>query len=217
VIDRESKRKQITARRQEQILKAAIRVFAQKGFKGATIPEIAGLAGVAVGTIYLYYPGKRELFIAIIDNLMLTPLSSFFNKAEDQGFPATLKEALEDRIQLLQSDFLTILVSLMGEIQRDTELSALFQKKLLGPFLSRMEEMYRSLIDQGEFRRMDPAIAVRLVGSMMIGMHLLKSLEKESSPLNRLAPEEIAGEILNFILHGLTNNASELSKPSGSM
>jgi AcrR family transcriptional regulator len=203
--DRELRKKQITALRREQILKAAMDIFARKGFSAATVPEIAKSAGVAAGTIYLYFPGKRELFIAIIDNLMLTPISSFVNKAEGQGFPASLKEALQDRIQLLQSDFLTVLVSLMGEIQRDPELSAIFLKKLLGPFLSRMEGMYRNLIERGEFRRMDPAIAVRLVGSMMIGMHLLKSLEKESSPLNRLTPEEIAGEILNFILHGLTN------------
>ncbi len=43
--DRESRKKQITAKRCRQILDAALDVFAQKGYTAATIPEIAKLAG----------------------------------------------------------------------------------------------------------------------------------------------------------------------------
>ena len=58
--DRETRKKQILAKRQEQILKAAMEVFSRKGYAAATIPEIARLAGIAAGTIYLYYPSKRD-------------------------------------------------------------------------------------------------------------------------------------------------------------
>ena len=51
--------------RRESILKAAIEVFSQKGFKSASISEIAQKAGVADGTIYQYFKNKEDLFFSI--------------------------------------------------------------------------------------------------------------------------------------------------------
>jgi AcrR family transcriptional regulator len=48
--------------RHAEILEAARRVFAEKGFEQASVDEIAHAAGVAKGTVYLYYPSKRELY-----------------------------------------------------------------------------------------------------------------------------------------------------------
>lgn len=50
--------------RTAEILEAARTVFAQRGFGGATIDAIALAAGVAKGTVYLYFDSKRELFLA---------------------------------------------------------------------------------------------------------------------------------------------------------
>jgi hypothetical protein len=50
--------------RTAEILDAARTVFAQRGFAGATIDAIALAAGVAKGTVYLYFESKRELFLA---------------------------------------------------------------------------------------------------------------------------------------------------------
>jgi TetR/AcrR family fatty acid metabolism transcriptional regulator len=49
----------------DRILSAAERVFAQKGFKKATISEIAKSAGVAEGTVYDYFENKEELLLSI--------------------------------------------------------------------------------------------------------------------------------------------------------
>ncbi len=45
----------------EAILAAALRVFLEQGFHGATVPEVAARAGVAAGTIYTYFPSKEAL------------------------------------------------------------------------------------------------------------------------------------------------------------
>lgn len=45
----------------EAILAAALRVFMEQGFHGATVPEVAARAGVAAGTIYTYFPSKEAL------------------------------------------------------------------------------------------------------------------------------------------------------------
>ncbi len=201
--DRETRKKEITTKRQRQILDAATEVFIRKGFSAATIPEIAREAGVAAGTIYLYYPNKRDLFIASIADMMVIPLVTIFNRASGSRFPATIKEVLIDRLKFFQSDFLPKFLFLIGEIQRDPDLKKMFVDKLIHPFITVMEGMYRQRIESGEFRQMDPALIVRMIGGMMIGTTLLRGLEEESSPLNRLPQEQVADEIMNFILYGL--------------
>jgi AcrR family transcriptional regulator len=205
--DRETRKQQITAKREEQILRAATDVFVTKGYDGATIPEIARLCGAATGTIYIYYPSKRELFIAVVKTLIVTPLVSIFKNQKGENFPGTLKEALNDRITVLQGDAMPSLMALMGEIQRDDELRAMFAEKLVKPFLEFMESVYREKILSGEFREFKPELIVRLIGGMTIGMIMLKNIEGTESPLNTMPQEEVAEQIMNFILYGLMNTA----------
>src|SRR6267143_2330803 len=51
--------------KRERILRAAIEVFAQSGYFNAKVSEIAKAAGVADGTIYLYFDGKEDLLTTI--------------------------------------------------------------------------------------------------------------------------------------------------------
>lgn len=205
--DSESRKKQITTKRQEQILKAATAIFVQKGYTDTTMPEIAKSCGLATGTIYIYYPNKRELFIAVVESLMVTPIVSIFNNKGSNEFPIILKDALINRMGFLQGDNLHHLLSLMGEIQRDAELRAMFTEKVIKPFLGHMENIYRARIDSGEFRKMEPEVVVRLIGSMIIGMSMLEMTEGEASPLNRLSRKKLGDEIMNFILRGLLEPA----------
>src|SRR5882757_11142150 len=51
--------------KRERILRAAVDVFAQNGYFNAKVSEIAKSAGVADGTIYLYFDGKEDLLVTI--------------------------------------------------------------------------------------------------------------------------------------------------------
>src|SRR6266568_9693010 len=51
--------------KRERILRAAIDVFARSGYFNAKVSEIAKAAGVADGTIYLYFDGKEDLLVSI--------------------------------------------------------------------------------------------------------------------------------------------------------
>jgi AcrR family transcriptional regulator len=53
--------------RRESILQAAIAVFSEHGYRGATMDEISRRAGVAKGTPYLYFPAKADLFYAVFE------------------------------------------------------------------------------------------------------------------------------------------------------
>lgn len=53
--------------KREAILLAAMAVFAERGYQGATLDEIARRAGVAKGTAYIYFTDKSELFFAVFE------------------------------------------------------------------------------------------------------------------------------------------------------
>ena len=58
------------AERPHELLEAALTLFTDKGFAGTRMEEVAKLAGVSKGTLYLYYPSKEELFKAVVRNYL---------------------------------------------------------------------------------------------------------------------------------------------------
>ena len=55
------------AARQEQILNAAVRCFARKGFYATTIEDLVVETGLSRGALYLYFPNKEALYLALAD------------------------------------------------------------------------------------------------------------------------------------------------------
>src|SRR6186997_146372 len=56
--------------KREAILRAATDVFAGRGFFNAQVADVARAAGVAAGTVYLYFRGKDDLLVSIFDRTM---------------------------------------------------------------------------------------------------------------------------------------------------
>ena len=57
--------RQLDDRKREDILRAALEVFGQKGFAATTVKDIADLAGIAPGTVYTYFKDKVDLFSSV--------------------------------------------------------------------------------------------------------------------------------------------------------
>jgi AcrR family transcriptional regulator len=53
--------------RQQRIIEAAAKLFAQLGYSGCEMERVATELGIAKGTLYLYFPGKQDLFFACVD------------------------------------------------------------------------------------------------------------------------------------------------------
>jgi len=70
-------------KRREQILDAARKVFAKRGFKGATIEDIAGEAELSTGTLYLYFKSKDEMYFSL-NMKILTFLNEKLQKLKDR-------------------------------------------------------------------------------------------------------------------------------------
>src|SRR5216683_1768595 len=70
----------------EAILRAATDVFAERGFFNAQVADVARVAGVAAGTVYLYFRGKDDLLVSIFERTMREGL------AEGRTAVATLRD-----------------------------------------------------------------------------------------------------------------------------
>lgn len=113
---RVSKERQVEVRR--ALVRAAVDLFTEKGFAGASMREIAIRAGVAAGTIYNYFPTKEKIFFAYFDIRQEAVLDSL---ATETGFGEfTLKEKLQALIE-----------SLLESYQEDREFVAASFKTLL--------------------------------------------------------------------------------------
>src|SRR5262245_1837516 len=75
------------ARRREEILACAGRVFASRGYPNTDVQAVADEAGVAKGTIYLYFPSKAELFLAAVDQGMREMLAYIDERAQPVADP----------------------------------------------------------------------------------------------------------------------------------
>jgi AcrR family transcriptional regulator len=204
--DRATRKKRLTIERRAQILKAAQEVFASKGLTAATIPEISRKAGVAVGTIYIYFPSKRDLFIAMIKDLIITaPLLDLIYSISGDNISTVFPQIMQNRFDLIQSEEMAWIPSLMSEVMRDPELKALWNERFFKPFAAQMEGVYRALQPPGQ-SGLAPALAVRAIGGLILGFLMLKMLEGNASPVDNLPREKVAADMARFMLYGLAGN-----------
>src|SRR5882762_5351561 len=73
--------------RPQEILEAALSVFAERGFSASRMEQIAARAGVSKGTIYLYFDSKEAVFRALVHEMLGTQLTRFADFARGSSGP----------------------------------------------------------------------------------------------------------------------------------
>ena len=112
-----TKREVLTEFRTAELVAAARRVFSQRGFHKATMGEIAKIAGVAKGTIYLYYPSKQAAYWAAMEQGILGMLEATRRSMEAAGsVEAKIRTFIECKIAYFEQnrDFFKIYFSEFG-------------------------------------------------------------------------------------------------------
>lgn len=205
---RERRKVRNTRQREEQILGAALVVFSEKGFSAATVPEIAEKAGLAVGSIYNYFPNKRELFVAVIRYYIINaPLLELIDALPAGDFSSIFGQIIRNRFSLIERFEVSRIPFLMSEVLRDPELKRLWYEEMLKPFFLKMEGIYEKLSETGEYRVGDPVVTVRIVGGLILGFLMFRIMEGEKSPLNNMTVESITASLSDFLLYGITGKA----------
>ena len=114
------------AERRERLLDAALEVFLERGYAGATVRTIAHRAGVTEGLIYHYFSGKRELLLALLRER--SPAAAAVGLGEHPT-KKRLDAALEDLMRRVLDAFENdsdVLLLLFGEAMVDDEVAAVW-------------------------------------------------------------------------------------------
>ena len=142
--------------RPAEILQAAVDEFAEKGFANAKIQAIATRAGVAKGTVYLYYTTKEELFEAIVrDRIQPVYATAAAMSKQWQGSQAELLQRIIHHFyeQMIENEERRmILKTLISESDRFDELAGFYHREILAGARMMLRDLIRKGIESGEFR-----------------------------------------------------------------
>ncbi|HET7235501.1 MAG TPA: TetR/AcrR family transcriptional regulator [Actinomycetota bacterium] len=113
-----------SAAKRERIVEAAMRAFAERGYQGARVEDIASELGIAKGSIFQHFGSKAGLFFAAYQRAVQALPSWLDAPAEivDQGFWAVLVYWLERTEHLIRDDWIPYRVALVGNYGTDLEL-----------------------------------------------------------------------------------------------
>lgn len=162
--------------RREQIIEVAVRLFSQKGFRGATTKEIASAAGVNEAIIFRHFATKSELYAAIIDrkanSAAMRALRSALVDAMEKGDDRQVFETLAfQHLEFHEQDDTAMRLMLYSALEGH-ELAEMISRNHILKTHQQVAEYVKKRMADGVFRRMDPMVAVRGFMGMVIG-HVL--------------------------------------------
>ena len=159
--------------KKNRIIEAAAHVFAQKGYAGAAVADIAVKAEIGKGTIYAYFDSKEDLFFAVFEWFMLQTGAAAKVSISHLGEPAAQRlEALSDSIMAMWDeirDAFTLTIEFWAA-SSSSQMRQRFKeafRRLYEEFRAIVVALIRDGIERGEFRADVNAesVAAALVGT----------------------------------------------------
>ena len=141
-----------TEDKRERILRSAVKVFARKGYFAARVSEIARRAGVADGTIYLYFRNKEHILVSLFDEVMAEHVQKARQElAEVEGAPARLQRIAEHHLRVLGADR-DLAVVFQVELRQSTKFMERFTSSWLQDYFALLAEILAAGQKRGELR-----------------------------------------------------------------
>ncbi len=199
-----------------RILDAAIKVFAEKGYHGCRISDIASEAGIAYGLVYHYFKNKDEILGSIFEDRW----GGFLRALEEiEAQEASTREKLERVAALIlgayhvRPEWVKVLVL---EIQRSSRFASPEQLRAVGRLFQIVARIVRTGQERGEVRAsIDPEIACyAFVGALEIVitsavLHLSRQApEPPGEAEDRRYYEKVAGTVVDVFLNGVATDGA---------
>lgn len=195
---------QLIAARRNQILDAAAKVFAEKGFHPTTIKDIAVEAGIAHGTIYNYFENKTALLLGIFDRMKASVIQENIPLAPDGiDLRAFIRTFIALPLMSLKKDNFALFRIVISEMMVNEELRTLYYKQILEPTLTLAEPFFQ---EQAAKQGLNPAnarLTIRAISGMVMGLTLEYILGDATLTAQW---EELPDFLTDLILHGLQDD-----------
>jgi TetR/AcrR family fatty acid metabolism transcriptional regulator len=189
----------VVSDKREAILRAAIKVFAGKGYFNSKVADIAGEAGIADGTVYLYFKSKDEILHSIFDRAMAEFIEEGRKELENlETPPKKLRRIAELHLEKLGADR-DLAVVFQIELRGSTKFMQEFSAAGFAEYLDIIRQTIESGQKSGDFRTdLKPVVGAKILYGALDEMVTNWILSKKSYAL---AP--MADEVLKVFLGGV--------------
>ncbi|HZB45205.1 MAG TPA: TetR/AcrR family transcriptional regulator, partial [Pyrinomonadaceae bacterium] len=188
------------ADKREAILRAATRVFAESGYFNSKVADIARVAGVADGTVYLYFKSKEDILHSIFERNTSEAIEEGreeLRKIEDPR--EKLRRIARHHLERLGSDR-DLAVVFQVELRGSTKFMEAFSAAGLAEYLHLIREVFEEGQREGLFRR---DLNAKLVAKILFGaLDEMATNWILSKRRYKLAP--MADQVLDIFLNGVS-------------
>jgi AcrR family transcriptional regulator len=194
------------AAKRERILAAALKLFAHEPYQAVTMDRVAEAAGVAKGTLYLYFPSKDALYLGVLSDGLDTAYRTYMASA-DPKLPVVerMRRSIAVMVEFYDQrrDFLQFYAT---EEPRLSEA----RNRIIDGSRERGFNFFATLIEEGirvgVFTRVDPRLATFAIQGAIRSLLLYYG---PSRPVS-----EISRELGNLMLRSLGADPAQISKPA---
>jgi TetR/AcrR family transcriptional regulator len=193
--------------RRLQILRVAMRLFSQRGFRGTTTKEIALAAGVSEAMVFRHFATKEELYSAILDHKAcvhesMDPLQVVAAAVAAKDDRAVFEGLALDALNQHDCDpeFHRLLLHSALE---EHELAQMFWEKFVKRVYRTLRGYIRERQREGAMKQVDPLVVVRAFIGMIIHHSLNNNLWDRNQQLLKISNKAAAREFTAILLHGV--------------
>ena len=197
---RRAPRSQHAGDKRDLILKAATKLFARRGFFNAQVADVAREAGIAAGTVYLYFQSKDDLLISIFDRTMHEGLEAGRQALADVSDPVErLRRLARLHLGRLGEDR-DLAVVFQVELRQSTKFMERFSATLLQDYLHAIRDAVADAQTAGLFRReVSPTFAAKMLYGALDEMATNWILSRRQYALAAQADE-----VVDLFVNGMT-------------
>jgi TetR/AcrR family fatty acid metabolism transcriptional regulator len=151
------------ADKRDQILQAATRIFARDGFFNAQVADVAREAGVAAGTVYLYFKGKDDLLVSLFERTMRNAIDDGRAALDGVNDPVErLRRIAKQHLRRLGTDR-DLAIVFQVELRQTTKFMARFSETRLREYLGLIRDAFVDGQRVGCFRAdLNPTLAAKV-------------------------------------------------------
>ena len=192
--------------RPDEILDAALIVFAEAGFAGARVEDIAARAGLSKGAVYLYFDSKLAMLKALVRRLadrIVGAAEALVGASAGGDAESTLRTLLTFMITQISHPQISAAPRLvLAEAQRFPEIAMFYRDEVIGRARKVIAKLCERGIAEGIFRPIDPEVLLRACAGPMLA-HMLLSTVFADPDKPAPATDAVAQGIADIILNGI--------------
>ena len=198
-----------TGDKHERILGAALKVFAKHGFYSSKVSEIAREAGVADGTIYLYFKNKDDILIKAFEEAMTQLIARLDDALASIAHPL---DKLRTYIMLhfsIVREYKELAEVITVELRQSTKFMKEYKNEKFKDYLKRISQIIREGQAEGFIRQeISAGLLKRGIFGMIDELSLLMVLSKKHGPEEL---DVVVDQVASVIIRGIQTEEGRLS------